>query len=161
MADHTLSVTCCGLLYSMLSSALSIDSPFDFDGRLAAVEAFRQMPEAESLALANKRVKNILKDQDVGELAKAKLSDGPREPAEAGLQEAISQKETQIQPLLKDRNYTEALRELAQLKEPIDRFFDEVKVMDDDAAVRQNRLVLLHRLSGLFLQVADISRLQS
>ena len=142
-------------------SALSIDSPFDFDGRLAAVEAFRQMPEAESLALANKRVKNILKDQDVGELAKAKLSDGPREPAEAGLQEAISQKETQIQPLLKDRNYTEALRELAQLKEPIDRFFDEVKVMDDDAAVRQNRLVLLHRLSGLFLQVADISRLQS
>ena len=67
---------------------------------------------------------------------------------------------TTVTPLYSERNYEGALKQLAGLREVVDSFFDQVMVMADDAAIRANRLALLKRLSGLFLEVADLSQLQ-
>jgi glycyl-tRNA synthetase beta chain len=83
------------------------------------------------------------------------------EPAERKLSEAVQTLEAQVAPLFKVGNYAEALKRLAGLRPAVDEFFDKVMVMVDDPAVRQNRLALLNRLSNLFLNVADISRLQT
>jgi glycyl-tRNA synthetase beta chain len=83
-----------------------------------------------------------------------------KEPAEAALNHAISDLNDRVIPLLEHRDYTEALRQLASLQAPVDRFFDDVMVMSDDPGLRKNRLALLSTLASLFLRVADISRLQ-
>ena len=140
-------------------SAVCLDSPFDFDRRLRAVEDFRSMPEALSLTMANKRVKNILKDQDTSVIAAAKSD--LNEESEKKLASALSHHESHIGPILEKGDYTAALKALSSLKPTLDTFFDEVKVMADEEKVRLGRLNLLHRLSQLFLRVADISRLQS
>ena len=67
---------------------------------------------------------------------------------------------TDLAPLYSDGNYQEALSQLAGIRESVDNFFDNVMVMADDEAVKQNRLALLSQLSGLFLEIADISVLQ-
>jgi glycyl-tRNA synthetase beta chain len=128
--------------------------------RLKALKEFRALPEGQALAAANKRIRNILRQAggtpsdkvDAGRLA---------EPAERKLSEAVQTLEAQVAPLFKVGNYAEALKRLAGLRPAVDEFFDKVMVMVDDPAVRQNRLALLNRLSNLFLNVADISRLQS
>jgi glycyl-tRNA synthetase beta chain len=81
------------------------------------------------------------------------------EAAELGLHEAMQKSRSAVAPLLERRSYTEALELLAGLREPVDRFFDDVMVMADDEAVRNNRLALLAELRLLFLDIADISRL--
>ncbi|MDH3560550.1 MAG: DALR anticodon-binding domain-containing protein, partial [Gammaproteobacteria bacterium] len=129
------------------------------DQRLAAVRAFRRLPESASLAAANKRIRNILRKAETaipGRHDQALL----QEPAEQALAAAIGKLGLVVSPLFENREYTEALRELAALQAPVDRFFDDVMVMSDDTALRDNRLALLNALSDLFLQVADISRLQ-
>ncbi len=133
-------------------------SLLDFDRRLAAVQTFARLEQAESLAAANKRIANILRKAGSpdGASVKKKLL---QEEAEIALNNAIENAADKVKPLLKVRNYAEALNELAGLREPVDRFFDDVMVMADDEAVRQNRLALLNRLRALFLDVADISRL--
>jgi glycyl-tRNA synthetase beta chain len=83
------------------------------------------------------------------------------EPAEQALAGAITTQIAAVQPLFSRREYTRALSLLAGLQAPVDRFFDDVMVMADDVALRDNRLALLNTLSALFLQVADISLLQS
>jgi glycyl-tRNA synthetase beta chain len=83
------------------------------------------------------------------------LEDG----AETSLFAALMDASKTVRPLLDERRYTEALRELAGLRTPVDRFFDDVMVMVDDEAIRNNRLALLGELRALFLDVADISRL--
>jgi glycyl-tRNA synthetase beta chain len=133
--------------------------PMDFDSRLAAVRAFRRLPESASLAAANKRIRNILRKAEAaipGHHDPALL----QEPAEQALAAAIGKLEKLVSPLFENRDYTQALRELAALQAPVDKFFDDVMVMSDDATLRDNRLALLNALSDLFLQVADISRLQ-
>jgi glycyl-tRNA synthetase beta chain len=132
--------------------------PLDFDERLAAVKAFRRLPESASLAAANKRIRNILRKAETAipvNHDQALL----QEPAEQALAAAIARLESVVSPLFENRDYTEALRKLAALQAPVDKFFDDVMVMTDDSALRDNRLALLNALSGLFLQVADISRL--
>jgi glycyl-tRNA synthetase beta chain len=132
--------------------------PLDFMQRLQAVKAFRQLPEAESLAAANKRIRNILKKSDtqpadsVGTLL---------EPQEKQLLQAALQSEGDIQPLLAQRNYQATLNRLAGLRNDVDAFFDHVMVMTDDLDLRANRLALLNLLSEQFLTCADISKLQS
>lgn len=132
--------------------------PLDFIQRLRAVKAFRQLPEAESLAAANKRIRNILRKSDtevgrsVGDL---------REPQEKQLLAAALQSALDIQPLLVNRDYQAALNRLAQLRNDVDAFFDHVMVMTDDPDLRANRLTLLTLVSEQFLTCADISRLQS
>jgi len=133
--------------------------PLDFDQRMRAVRTFREMREADSLAAANKRTRNILRKVDTAipdKYTTALL----QEPAEQVLAASIAELETVVSPLFAAREYAEALRRLAALQEPVDRFFDEVMVMVDDTGLRENRLALLNALAQLFLQVADISHLQ-
>lgn len=132
--------------------------PLDFIQRLQAVKLFRQLPEAESLAAANKRIRNILRKSDteaarsVGDLIEAQ----EKQLLAAALQSALD-----IQPLLVNRDYQAALNRLAQLRDDVDAFFDHVMVMTDDLDLRANRLALLTLVSEQFLTCADISRLQS
>ena len=125
--------------------------------RLAAVRAFMALPEAEALAAANKRIVNILRKNGGGE----------GEPDVALLEEeaekALFHQVIDIAPVVRshvdNESYTEALRELAGLRETVDGFFDNVMVMADEPLIRQNRLALLAMLAGLMNRVADISRL--
>jgi glycyl-tRNA synthetase beta chain len=135
-------------------------SPLDFDQRINAVRAFAALPEAESLSAANKRISNILRkaENDPGTNYRAELF---LEDAEKHLAQAVQTLGEKVTPLYRQREYTAALAELAALREPVDRFFDDVMVMADDPQIRDNRLALLNALSSLFLDVADISRLQN
>lgn len=133
--------------------------PLDFDQRMRAVRAFRELPEAGNLAAANKRIRNILRKADCVIPASYDM-ELLHEPAELALATALRTLDAQTQPLIKQRDYTDALCQLAALQTPVDAFFDDVMVMADDTALRDNRLALLQALSELFLQVADISLLQ-
>ncbi|WP_395755235.1 glycine--tRNA ligase subunit beta [Edwardsiella ictaluri] len=133
--------------------------PADFDARVRAVSHFRTLPEAATLAAANKRVSNILaKSGDVlAEQVQAVLL---KEPAEIRLAANLITLQEKLAPLFANGRYQEALVELATLRQPVDDFFEQVMVMADDEQVRINRLTLLNKLRDLFLQVADISVLQ-
>lgn len=134
--------------------------PLDFHQRLQAVEAFRKLPEAESLAAANKRIANILK-QASGPVNGAVQPDLLQNAAEQHLARQLDTISSEIEPLLARSDYTGALTRLAGLRDSVDAFFDDVMVMCEDEALRDNRLALLNHLSGLFQRTADISRLQS
>ena len=132
--------------------------PADFDARVRAVSHFRTLDSAEALAAANKRVSNILAKADatIGEINLTACV----EPAEKALAEAVLVLRTEVQPLIAQSDYTAVLDKLANLRAPVDNFFDNVMVNAEDPALRQNRLAILNTLQGLFLQVADISVLQ-
>jgi len=138
--------------------AVKPPEPLDFMQRLKAVKAFRQLPEAESLAAANKRIRNILKKSatkpadNIGMLVEAE---------EQQLLKAARQSDADIQPLLAQRDYQATLNRLALLRNDVDTFFDHVMVMTDDLELRASRLALLNLLAGQFLTCADISKLQS
>lgn len=138
--------------------ALKPNSALDFDQRVQAVQAFRGLPEAASLAAANKRVSNLLGKAEGMVLAQvdAKLFE---HDAERVLLEAITDAEQNVEPLSLARNYREALNRLASLREPVDSFFDQVLVNAEDEHIRANRYALLARLRALFLGIADISLL--
>lgn len=133
--------------------------PLDFDRRVKAVEAFRQLPEAQALAGANKRVSNILSKQGGESVGENVNSDLLQDAAEKTLAEQLNQQAEKVVPLFEQGDYASALQSLASLHDPVDSFFSEVMVMADDDAVRNNRLALLNRLHNLFLRVADISLL--
>jgi len=125
--------------------------------RVRAVTAFQGLPEAASLAAANKRIGNLLRKAE-GELApldETRLA----EPAEQALALAVRELEPQAQAQLAAGDFAGALSTLARVREPVDAFFADVMVMAEDPAVRANRLALLARLHGLMNRVADISRL--
>ena len=133
--------------------------PADFDARVKAVSYFRTLDEAATLAAANKRVSNILaKSTDV--LLDHVHASVLKEPAELKLATHLVVLRDKLEPLFAAGQYKEALVELAALRETVDTFFDTVMVMDENEAVRINRLTLLSKLRELFLQVADISLLQ-
>ena len=132
--------------------------PADFDARVRAVSHFRTLDSAEALAAANKRVSNILAKADVA-IGEINLT-ACVEPAEKALAEAVLALRTEVQPLIAQGDYTAVLDKLANLRTPVDSFFDNVMVNAEDPALRQNRLAILNTLQGLFLQVADISVLQ-
>lgn len=140
--------------------ALAPASLLDFDRRLRAVVSFSRLPEAQALAAANKRIGNILR-QAGGEPDTAVDPAAFELDAEAALHAAIEAARADAAPLIDTRRYVELLQRLAQLREPVDRFFDGVMVMADDPARRRNRLALLAQLRAMFLRVADISLLQS
>ena len=132
--------------------------PADFDARVRAVSHFRTLDSAEALAAANKRVSNILAKADaaIGEINLTACV----EPAEKALAEAVLALRTEVQPLIAQGDYTAVLDKLANLRAPVDSFFDNVMVNSEDPVLRQNRLAILNTLQDLFLQVADISVLQ-
>ncbi|MGL6072100.1 glycine--tRNA ligase subunit beta, partial [Craterilacuibacter sp.] len=124
---------------------------------LAAVAQFKTLPEAATLAAANKRVKNILKKAEggIGAVNPALFA----EEAESALFAAVEALAPQVDAKFAARDFAGALAQLSSLKAPVDAFFDGVMVMADDAAVRGNRIALLSRLAELFNRVADISLL--
>ena len=140
-------------------ATLGLSNPLDFDARVCAVHQFTRLPEASSLAAANKRVSNILAKQLADKSAKALVSDLLKETAEKQLANNLDDLEALIAPLLAKRDYNGILEKLAELKDPVDQFFEDVMVMTDDMALRQNRLALLDKLQKLFMNVADISQL--
>ncbi len=132
----------------------------DFDRRISAVRNFAQMKQSASLASANKRISNILQQATIPQgtsVDESLLLEG----AERDLYDALLAALIAVKPLQSSRDYAAVLARLADLKEPVDRFFDEVMVMADDEALRQNRLALLSRLREPFHSVADISRLSA
>ena len=128
----------------------------DFHARLLGVCAFTRLPEAESLAVANKRIGNILRsagNDDSGAVDPSLFSF-----AEEGvLNKAVEKAAAEHGQHLQRRDYQQALRALAELRAPVDAYFGAVMVMADDPAVRNNRLAQLRRLQQLFLDVADLS----
>ena len=152
-----------GIATPVILSVLAIDDacrkPLDFDRRVKAVAAFQHREEAQALAAANKRVSNIL----------AKLDSAPPEEIDGALLEDEAEQTLtnmvvgafeQSYELLEVGDYASVLELLADLREPVDAFFETVMVMAEDEAVRNNRLALLAFLRDLFLNVADISLLQ-
>ncbi len=132
--------------------------PSDIHRRILAVEAFRLLPEAQALAAANKRIRNILRKnaEDAGEeVALAALE----EEAERRLHTRISELAALLSPLLANQDYQGVLFGLAGLREDVDHFFDHILVMAEEPALRRNRLALLQSVEALFLKVADISLL--
>lgn len=128
--------------------------------QLEAVRAFQALPEAESLAAANKRVANILRQAEAkGESYASARVDELREPAERALHDAVRSAAKTANALFANGDYAGYLKTFAVLKAPVDSFFDSVMVMVDDAEVRRGRLALLRDLRDAMNRVADISKL--
>jgi len=125
--------------------------------RVDAVQMFRRLPEAESLATANKRIRNILRKSDAAqsELDEMLL----KEVAEKALYDSMKKIEPQAESYIQQRDYARALTTLAAIRGPVDKFFDDVLVNAEDSQLRANRHALLRRLDVLMNQVADISKL--
>ncbi|MHB8404940.1 MAG: glycine--tRNA ligase subunit beta [Gammaproteobacteria bacterium] len=137
-----------------------IDSPLDFVKRVNAIKNFMSRPEASSLAASYKRIRNILRQ------ANEQLADGFSDQyfsheTERELGKIASELDGKLQRFLQGEQYDSALLALADLKNPLERFFADVMVMTDDQVIRKNRLGLLKRLESLCLRVADISCLSS
>ncbi|WP_088212855.1 glycine--tRNA ligase subunit beta [Shewanella sp. Shew256] len=133
--------------------------PADFDSRINAVSHFRSLEASSALAAANKRVSNILAKVE-GELPTAINSALLAEAAEQALAAKLAELQPQLAPLFANADYQQALTLLASLRESVDQFFEDVMVMADDEALKNNRLALLNNLREQFLHVADISLLQ-
>ena len=132
--------------------------PADYLSRINAVAAFKDMNEAEALAAANKRVANILAKQNIDESSVATIEPSLlNEAPEKALYEALNAAQSEVSQAIQSQDYKRILSTLATLREVIDSFFDNVMVMAEDDAIRQNRLALLSLLRQLFLSTADIS----
>jgi len=138
--------------------------PLDFHRRIHAVSDFANLPEADSLAAANKRIANILRQAGDGDADNITVTaDGALlgEKVERDLYAQLIGIASKIAPLTAAGEYTQALRELSSLREPVDAFFDQVMVMVEDEDLRLSRLQLLAQIRNEFQQIADISRLRS
>jgi glycyl-tRNA synthetase beta chain len=128
--------------------------------QLEAVKAFEALPEAESLAAANKRVANILKQAAAkGESFNRTEKKALKEPAELALFSALELTKGNALPMFERGDYTGYLKSFAVLKQPVDAFFDTVMVMANEENLRRNRLALLRELRDAMNRVADISKL--
>jgi glycyl-tRNA synthetase beta chain len=125
--------------------------------RLEAVQAFAALPESASLAAANKRITNILKKTEaaVGAVSQDLL----QEQAERNLAASIERVRPDVDAAFAGGDFTGTLKTLARLRDDVDAFFNDVMVMADDLALRNNRLALLSSLHGMMNRVADISKL--
>jgi len=134
--------------------------PLDFIARLQAVKAFRALPEAESLAAANKRISNILKKSELN-ISNVVINESIFvDKEEKALYEIAHHLALDIEPLLNKGDYQGALFCLAKLQQPVDNFFDNIMVNCENLKLRANRLSMLDRLRTEFLRIADISKLQ-
>jgi glycyl-tRNA synthetase beta chain len=146
-----------GLAADCVDAALAagFDDVPDAVARATAVAHLRDRPDFEPLGIAFKRVANILKgEQHAGEPDAGRFGD-----AERSLWDRYTGVAAQARRLIDERAYDAALRELATLKPSIDKFFDEVLVMDPDPTIRENRLRLLGAIAGTFIRVADFRQL--
>ena len=124
--------------------------------RIEAVKAFRSLPEAESLASANKRIRNILRKSGSGERVAPELL---AQAEEKRLHDSMQQLRPRVESHMERNDYASALKDLAGIRDDVDAFFDKVLVNAEDEAIRVNRLALLTQLGELMNRVADISKL--
>tara|TARA_B110000444_G_C18846450_1_gene602349 strand:+ start:609 stop:2687 length:2079 start_codon:yes stop_codon:yes gene_type:complete len=152
-----------GVSSSVFQSVMELKprKPYDFAKRIQAVSNFVKLDESAALAAANKRVSNLLDKAEATTLSVEVKKSLFEVDAEKQLFQQLEDKELNTAPLFEAGDYTSGLAELAQLKDSVDRFFDDVLVMCDDKAVQGNRIALLQRLRGIFLKVADISFLHT
>lgn len=137
-------------------AAAGLTRPLDFDSRVHAVRGFMEAPAAMQLCGVHKRIRNILKDATPDAAVESGLL---AEPAERALHEALDTLQGEVAERRDRGDYSGALDRLAELQTPVDRFFDEVLVMSEDADLKRNRLALLGALDNACRSVADISRL--
>ncbi|MCW0402918.1 glycine--tRNA ligase subunit beta [Xanthomonas sacchari] len=135
-------------------------SLYDFDRRIDAIGTFAALPEAEALAAANKRIRNILRKAE-GEIPAQVDAGLLREPAERALAEAVEAAIAETDGALRQHDYVTVLNFLARLRPQVDAFFDGVMVNADDPALRRNRLALLKRLGDRLGSVAAIEHLSA
>lgn len=138
--------------------AKRVTRPLDIVARLDAIEQFRASDAAQSLSAASKRIANILKKVDV------ELSDPDaalfKEAAEQALFDQLSRIQPEIERAMAQRDYASAMQVTSQLRQSVDDFFDNVMVMDEDMALRQNRLALLHQVNTLCCGTAELGLLR-
>jgi glycyl-tRNA synthetase beta chain len=139
-------------------TSVSIDSVPDVWRRTAALQALKRDDDFEPLAAAFKRVVNIMRKTEVDEAA---VPDSAlfQEAAESALFDAYQHVKTDVDQHVAAGNLDQALRVIATLRKPVDRFFEDVMVMTDDMALRGNRLALLNTIAGLFSRIADFSKI--
>jgi glycyl-tRNA synthetase beta chain len=135
--------------------AFHLDPLVETMAKIDALKAFRTREDFGPLVVTVKRVANILKEEVQGAVDPLKFTN----QAEKDLHRDLTASEGELGKLFAARNYGAALQYLVRLKGPIDRFFDDVLVLDKDMAIRRNRLALLSRVAGLFRNVADFSKL--
>ena len=130
----------------------------DVRARLLGMHEFMQLPQTTELAAATKRIRNILRKNSSGQ-AQTMNPEQMHAHAERELYQSFYQQREQVEHLIKNENYLDALKVLAQLHKPIAQFFDEVMVMSENEDEKHNRLALLHAVDGLFIRIADFSKL--
>ncbi len=137
-------------------TSVNCTEPLDFMNRMQAVKAFSQLAEAASLGEANKRIQNLLKKapNNVSAQFNASLLSGSEEVA---LHQTLTAVEAQVNPLIAQHGYIEALKVLSTLKNPIDDFFEHTFIMAEDENVKNTRLALLSNIHANFIKIADIS----
>ena len=150
-----------GISHATINAVLNLSPsmPFDIHRRLQAVVNFSELPAAADLAAANKRISNILRKAEIGSQTPVMDPSALVDEAEKQLAESLTNIEEQADSLFADGHYAEHLKTLADLKDPINAFFDQVMVMSDDEKLRTNRLALLTKIRRQFSQVADIGAL--
>jgi glycyl-tRNA synthetase beta chain len=153
----------CGYSYDVVKAVLAADADdvVDAVARAEAVKEVINMPEFQAIGAACKRMRNILRQADDKGIAPAAKVESLADSAEAekNLIAYLNQKGAKVEELRKNRGYVEALRLLSTAREPVDKFFDKVMVMVDDARVRANRLALLQALLKEFSTIADFSEI--
>ena len=139
-------------------AVLQPSSPVDFDNRIKAVNQFAKLDEAATLIEANKRIANILqKTKTINTEVDSKVLDQAEEKA---LYEQLRTVSDRLAPLVEQNRYADVMKMLTVLKGPIDDFFDNVMVMDEDPVKRDNRIALLSAIKQLFNVTADVSYLK-
>jgi glycyl-tRNA synthetase beta chain len=136
-------------------TSIDFDDIIDCSRRIEALSAVRQEETFTILAGSFKRVRNIIKDHQEDKVNDSLLC----EEAEKALYAAFLEVAAEAEPLLKARDYQQAMAVILRMKEPVDRFFDDVMVMADDEKIRNNRLGLLTAISHLFLRIGDFSKM--
>ncbi len=138
----------------------SIDNIPDIWNRVKALESMKQKPDFEPLAAAFKRVVNIIKKADIS--ADISINENIFESeSESKLYKAVESVSKKVDSYLDTSDFAGALKDIATLKAPVDKFFDDVMVMADDENVRNNRLALLSKIAGLFANIADFSKISA
>jgi glycyl-tRNA synthetase beta chain len=136
-------------------TSIEFDDVLDCSKRIEALSAVREEETFTILAGSFKRVRNIIKDHPGGVVSASLLG----EDSEKALHQAFIKVAAATEPLLAARDYQKAMGVILQMKEPVDRFFEEVMVMADDEQIRNNRLTLLTAISQLFLRIGDFSKM--
>ncbi len=148
-------------IFAAAYAAKNARCPNDFIHRLRAIENFCQLPAAKPLVAANKRIINILRQQPPAP-PDAAMTTNPalfKSTAESQLHDHLNRITANTKALLSGGDYQGALLQLATLRESVDTFFDNVKVIDEDARIRANRIALISHIQRLFSEIADISQL--